>query len=304
MCSSDLAIRSFFDERTQHLKSDKLSQAYLEIKLNENDLNEYKISKISQSILTDKPTNLSLDELKVMFKTYCQQPSFTLGIELPKEVNSLKKCWINRPEGSVRFVLQSIIIASAFSFFSWLFNLKGTEEHKYLQYWQVINTSSGQTAVGGRNEALHYLGESSWPIWWYIPECKRDDRCLVGVKIQGANLQKVNLEGANLISSEFSGTNFRDAKMKGVNFKESQFGSIADSKGNIFASANFKNANLRGATFISADLKGVDFENADLRGATFTSAQLKGAKFKNAKVKGATFLSAKDLDLKGANEQE
>jgi hypothetical protein len=235
-------IRSFFDEKTKNHKADKLSQAYISMSFTEIQAAEHE---------------LSLDNLHLMFHAYCENPEFTPSLEIPRSCwqiwdHKIREEWNIVNDNKLRDILllrfkkigkillfSGAGLSALFTFIQFVSGLKGAERQKYLQAWQVINTAKDQPGNGGRNEALEYLNKEN--NLFYTPKCKDDNSCLVGIKIQGANLKKVNLEGANLDSSEFRGTNFEGADLRRVTFK-----------GAHLEDAVFTRAKLDEATFVGA----------------------------------------------------
>jgi hypothetical protein len=192
-----------------------------------------------------------------MFQAYCENPEFTPSLEFPKncwnflgretwkewnKVNNNKLGYVLllhlKKIGKVLFV-SGAGVSALLALVQVFYGLKGAERQKYFQAWQVIVTAKDQPGNGGRNEALEYLNKEN--NFFYTPKCKGDNNCLVGIKIQGANLKNVDLAGANLESSEFRGTNFEGAVLRDV---------------------SFKNAHLEGAVFTSATVKGINFTGA------------------------------------------
>jgi Pentapeptide repeats (8 copies) len=237
-------IRSFFDEKTKNHKADKLSQAYISRSFTEIQAKEYE---------------LSLSDLHLMFQAYCENPEFTPSLEIPKDCwklwdSKVQKEWSIVNDNKLRdivllrlknlgklLLLSGAGLSALLTFVQFVSGLKGAERQKYLQAWQVVNTAQGQTGNGGRTEALEYLNKES--NFFYTPKCKENNSCLVGIKIQGANLKKVNLEGADLSSSELRGTNFEGADLRGVTFKDAHL-----------ENAVFTGADLDKATFVGAIL--------------------------------------------------
>jgi Pentapeptide repeats (8 copies) len=236
-------IREFFDSKTEYLKIDKLSQAHILSEFQEQDVIDLNVK--------------DLDTLKLMFQAYCQNPNFTPSLELPKEWwkflglwdgENRKNLWFwinKKPSTTIRSHVTRIILQYGFiaALVQYAFSLPGVERQKYLQAWQVINTANAQTGSGGRIEALEYLNKEKQFL--FTPKCREDkNNCLVGIKIQGANLKGVNLESANLTSSELQGTNFEganlenadftDANLEGVVFKRAKMGGVVFSKKTSF----------------------------------------------------------------------
>jgi Pentapeptide repeats (8 copies) len=259
-------IRSFFDEKTKNHKADKLSQAYISMSFTEIQAAEYE---------------LNLSDFKLMFQAYCENPEFTPSLEIPKgecwkfwdskiqkewniiNDNKLKDILLLRLKKLGKILLFSGASLSAlFTFVNFISGLKGAERQKYLQAWQVINTAKDQPGNGGRTEALEYLNKEN--NFFYAPKCKDDNGCLVGIKIQGANLKKVNLEGANLKSSEFRGTNFEGADLR---------------------RATFENAHLEGAVFTGAKVEGTTFVGAIFCKTTMADGTQKTTDCSQTKIK-------------------
>jgi Pentapeptide repeats (9 copies) len=268
-------IRAFFDRETKHLKVDKLSQAYLAIKFTQDD-----VRKLRQELGDREIAQiLNLDNLQSMFRAYCEDPQFSPNPDFPKELLNPEewKKWHEDRHGNVlgpwmlKVLLKAGIVTTVLTAIvgtgSSVLNLGGTERAKYFQAWQVINSAKGQPGMAGRNEALKYLNKDT--SIWYAPECKKHSNCLVGIKIEEANLEGVDLEDANLKSSELKKTSFRDANLRRVKFEEANL-----------EDAVFKSAKLQGAVFKNANLKGAVFYDADLTGAdTETAGNIKYAKF-------------------------
>jgi Pentapeptide repeats (8 copies) len=258
-------IRSFFDEKTKNHKADKLSQAYISRSFTEIQAAEYE---------------LSLGDLHVMFQAYCENPEFTPSLEIPKDFWKLsdpkvRKEWNIVNDNKLADIIllslkklgKSLLVGGAglsalLTFAQFVSGLKGAERQKYLQAWQVVNTAQGQTGNGGRTEALEYLNKES--NFFYTPKCKEDNSCLVGVKIQGANLKKVNLEGADLSSSELRGTNFEGADLRKV---------------------TFKGAHLENAVFTGADVDKANFSGAILCNTLMADGIAKSTNCSEAKIK-------------------
>jgi uncharacterized protein YjbI with pentapeptide repeats len=317
-------VRIFFDEKTKHIKTDKLSHAYLTMEFTDDDAKKCGLK--------------NLDDLKSMFQAYCKDPQFSPSLDFPW---FNPKEWINwyeeKPEKILRgWVLRSLLkfgvlsagLGTLWVFGKFIVNLPAIEREKYFQAWQVINTAQGQPGLGGRKEALEYLNKET--SLWYTPSCKQkqNNDCLVGIKIEEANLNGISLEGANLKSSEFRETSFRAAILKEATFDQANL-EKARFKGANLEGAVFKDTNLKGAVFTEltkevaeeatkTNLKGTRFEGANLTGADLTGANLEGAVFKNftdtdknkiintnltgANLTGANLTGAKfeDVNLKDA----
>jgi uncharacterized protein YjbI with pentapeptide repeats len=272
-------IRIFFNKKTNHLRADKLSQVYIAAKLTKDDADRYQ---------------LNLDDLRLMFQAYCQDPTFTPSLDLPAglwKILSIKKwselkTWffVSKPKNVIRrrtgkFIAVSTVAAGIIGVVGTttksILNLSGVEREKYFQAWQVINTAKDQSGMGGRNEALEYLNNEASS--WYTPECRKNNNCLVGIKIENANLNKVNLEGANLKASEFRGTSFRGAFLRKTRFEK---------------------VHLEGAVFIDANLESAVFDGADLKVSESLKKdpEIKGAIFKGATLTNTNFKGAKNID--------
>ena len=90
-----------------------------------------------------------------------------------------------------------------------------------------------------------------------LEEADLSNLYLIGVDLQGRNLQKANLFGADLQNARAEGANFRGAKLE-----------LADLRG----------ARLQGANFTGANLVLADLRRAILRLANFTGANLRDTK--------------------------
>ena len=88
---------------------------------------------------------------------------------------------------------------------------------------------------------------------------------LIGVDLQGANLNGANLEDANL-----NGANLEDANLNGANLED------ANLIGTKFMKANLRFANLRFANLRLAKLENADLSGANLNGANLEDANLNG----------------------------
>jgi uncharacterized protein YjbI with pentapeptide repeats len=262
-------IRKFFDHKAECFRSDKLSQAYIITTFAEGELWEYVNKTLKVADEHKDEYQINIDDLRLMFQAYCQDPKFSPTLKYPKEswkIHEKEKLgelysWLKKTPPSIllsciwkNFISLSFLGTAAV--FVW--NTPVREQQKYFQAWQVINTAQNQSGTGGRNEALNYLngGETIPFLNWAAPQCKKNNTCLVGIKItkagEEANLNNIDLENANLQASVFSGTSFRGAKLK---------------------FAKFIDADLTGAVFKGADLKGVVFTGADLTGADFTKVK-------------------------------
>jgi hypothetical protein len=153
-------IRKFFNTKTEYCRFDKLSQAWIAAELTQEEAEKY---------------GVTLENLRLMFKAYCEDPEFTPDPNFPKNWWSLwdennRKEWgkwkRNRRKDTVRrFLLKSLketlkwtaIVAGISGVVGIIFDLRGREIQKYSQAWQVINTATQQTGSGGRLEALEYL---------------------------------------------------------------------------------------------------------------------------------------------------
>jgi Pentapeptide repeats (8 copies) len=278
-------IRKFFDHKAECFTKDKLSQSYIITTFAEDELWNYVRETLE---VTDEHKNeyqISMDDLRAMFYAYCQDPEFSPTLKYPKEswkVFEKEKrrelcSWLKQTPKSV-FLSYAWKNFLSFSFIGtaavFVWNSPVREQQKYFQAWQVINTAQNQSGTGGRNEALSYLngGETIPILNWAAPKCKKDNTCLVGIKITGkedmgvqgtANLNKVDLENANLKDAVLNKTSFREA-------------------------------NLNNAKFPLADINGAVFEGAYLNGADFREAK----NVKKANFKGANFCKTKFSDPK------
>ena len=293
-------VRNFFDSKTKYHRSDKLSQAYITLKFTEDDATS---------------CNLSLGSLRLMFQAYCENPEFTPTQRYPKGNwwafwdSNIREEWNTLNDHKVKSIVWLYGVSSikkiatfglAITVIATVSGLSGAERQKYFQAWQVINTANTQSGNGGRNEALEYLKQDKLGWDLFAPKCQKDKSCLVGVKIEQANLNKVNLEEADLTSSEFRETSFRQAKLNKAILNYSNLNG-----------ANFEDAELKDVQFDKVSLikklskEGypmyVKFNNAHLENASFEEARLNGVKFTNAKLTDVSFKDAEltDVDFKG-----
>ncbi|AFY71708.1 pentapeptide repeat protein [Thalassoporum mexicanum PCC 7367] len=126
-------------------------------------------------------------------------------------------------------------------------------KESHYEAWQVINSSLGQEASGGRIEALQDLA--------------KDGVSLNGLHAEGAYLNLINLHGVDLGRADLP-----KAKLNGANLSETSL---------------FK-ANLHGASLIEADLSGAFLRNADLSNANLQSANLDNVNLDGVNLCGAT----------------
>jgi hypothetical protein len=129
--------------------------------------------------------------------------------------------------------------------------LQAKESH--YEAWQVINSSLGQEASGGRIEALQDLA--------------RDGISLNGLHAEGAYLNLINLHGVDLGRADLVKAKLNGADLSGTS---------------LF------NANLHGASLIEANLSGAFLRNADLSNANLQSADLNNVNLDGVNLCGAT----------------
>jgi hypothetical protein len=137
----------------------------------------------------------------------------------------------------------------------------------HYEAWQVINSSFGQEASGGRIEALQDLA--------------RDGVSLNGLNAKGAFLNLIDLHGVDLGRADLE-----KAKLNGANLSDTS----------LF------NANLHGASLIEANLSGAFLRNADFSNANLQSADLSNTNLDGVNLCGATMpdgsMSEQGCDLK------
>ena len=170
---------------------------------------------------------------------------------------------------------ESIAIISAAVIF--ILEIPDRQKREHYEAWQIINIAQGQTASGGRIQALEDLNQDA-------------------VVLEGVSAPQADLSGINLRFGKLSRANFFNAQLDNANFFNAQLDN-----------ANFQEANLQRATLVianlkSADLQGADLQGADLQGADLWDACLIGAKLQNAQLQGTTLALAKlqGADLQGA----
>jgi Pentapeptide repeats (8 copies) len=262
LTDEDLEKIKSLEWKKKKLEDKKNSISNKKDKKSEKELQELEEELKELDNLKIKCQNMTLYKLRYLFKAYCNNPEFIPNINFP---NLLKtkwwKCedskgkvgevlfWLSeRPDGILKKWLwqlakQGTVLSAVFGLFQYIGDIPKRQQQNYFQAWQLINTASTQPGQAGQVEALEYLNKDKF--WFFTPKCKqKDNECLVGVKIQKANLNKVNLEGANLTSSEFQHTSFRGANLKNTNLKD----------------ANFKDAHLECADFSGA--KDVNLDGA------------------------------------------
>ncbi len=90
-----------------------------------------------------------------------------LHVNFPKlwEKNLFQKIsiwWAEKPNGILwkwmwNLVKRGIGLTAIFGLIQYFAGISKQERQNYFQAWQLINTSNGQTGIGGRIEALEYL---------------------------------------------------------------------------------------------------------------------------------------------------
>lgn len=205
-----------------------------------------------------KEFNIPTESLRQMFKDYCLQQ---------KEKRFLSSWW-KAPlyrlekgiEGFARFLdemdlfrvigkLASLsIILGVITFLVEIPQRaeQQASEDKRANYeaWQIIRTNQGQTANGGRIEALQDLNNS-------------------GVNLSGLNLEKAILISVNLEEAELVAATFHDGVLFQANLENANLDGV-DFRNVDMRRANLRNTRLWDADFEGANLEGVDFAGADL----------------------------------------
>lgn len=137
-------------------------------------------------------------------------------------------------------------------------------EQTRFQAWQLIASAKGESASGGRIEALEALAKEGVNMG--------------GVEAPNANLILVNLSSANLHDANFSGANlsgsdFRYAQLQNANLVCTIF-NIADLRYAVMPGAHLDGASLRSANLQRAYLRAASFQDAILTNANFDEANL------------------------------
>jgi uncharacterized protein YjbI with pentapeptide repeats len=131
---------------------------------------------------------------------------------------------------------------------------------------------------------------------------------LMGLDLEGIDLNNISLEGAdltgtNLSSARCQNTNFREACFSGTNLMNTNFSGAKLDKidfsharlsatrfdGAEMYKCNFMGAALTKATFIGTNLKYANFKNSFLLGANFCKAVVDGARFDGADLSDGNF---------------
>ena len=127
------------------------------------------------------------------------------------------------------------------------------------------------------------------------------------IKLEGANLKKVNFSACDFHDANLSSANFNGANLNGANFNYANLNGANFNGANlngtrlesaILTDAHFFNANLVAAELFNARLTAADLVGSDLSGAKLESANLIGAKLMGTKLIGANLIGA---NLIGAN---
>jgi uncharacterized protein YjbI with pentapeptide repeats len=148
---------------------------------------------------------------------------------------------------------------------------------------QLINSAQGQSANGGRIEAMQ--------------ELVRYGESLAGVNAEKAYLARVRLPGANLEGAKFRGATLVGADLQGAKLSQVNL-ALADLRGANLQRAQLGRADLRSAKLFLAQLQNADLTSANLSGAILQGANLQGTKFGYEGVKfGQTNLERSDLSL-------
>lgn len=141
-------------------------------------------------------------------------------------------------------------------------------EQKRANYeaWQIVRTNQGQTANGGRADAIQDLNKSN-------------------VNLSGLNVEKAILVGIELEGAELVAANFRN----GVLFR-------ADLQNANLDGVDFRNVDMRRANLRNTRLWDANFEGANLEGVDFTGAQLyQPPRGGSANFQGATGLKPEQI---------
>ena len=114
------------------------------------------------------------------------------------------------------------------------------------------------------------------------------------VKLQGANLARVQLQGVDLSGAQLQDADLSWAKLQGADLSEAKL-----------QGANLPWVKLQGANLSGAELQGANLPWVKLQGANLSGAELQGADLSWVKLQGANLSGAElqGVDLSGAELQ-
>ena len=159
----------------------------------------------------------------------------------------------------------------------------------------------------------------------FLVEAELIDREMPAIKMDRANLQRLELNPGPYRQCNLHGANLDGAKLPWCSLSGSDLGSTsirgADLESVDLSSANLNyalltrsdlySAKLIETELIKAHLEDADLQRADLRRATLRTAKMKGANFRRANLAGAymrfadlRFANLRDADLTGADLTE
>ncbi|MEM9484923.1 MAG: pentapeptide repeat-containing protein [Cyanobacteria bacterium P01_F01_bin.116] len=158
-------------------------------------------------------------------------------------------------------------IAISSAAFVFILEIPDRKKRDHYEAWQVVNSAIGQTASGGRIQALEDL-------------CT-DGVDLEGLAAPGADLSGIDLRFGRLCRASFQETQLDGANLSGANLRR------ADLREVDFCDAKLYGADLYGADLSGADLSGADLSHTKLRKVNFYDANFEGADLSNANLSHA-----------------
>lgn len=159
-----------------------------------------------------------------------------------------KKLLLSR-KGIVSIIQNGAILTIALALGQYFLEAPERVKQSHYQAWQMINSARGQTASGGRIDALQDL--------------VRDGVNLQDLDAPLANLSRINLAKANLSFANFSGSALIRA-----NLSETQLVRAKLIQTSLWRT-NLTGANLSISDLSSADLHGANLSKANFSGANF-----------------------------------
>ncbi|MBO1057289.1 MAG: pentapeptide repeat-containing protein [Dolichospermum sp. JUN01] len=230
-------------------------------------------------------SDFSAESYRRLFETYLQNKEHIH--QYPKTWWSLIE-WRNwllkfpnkRKIGLVKIVLltaleKGVLLSLAVTLFKYFQEAPKRQQQDHYQAWEIINSAIGQTASGGRIEALQDLNKD-------------------GVSLQHINANRADLSGINLDRALLSNVRFEKAILTCVETKKNT------EKCTTIRNADLSWGHLQGANFYKADLRKSIFWNAEMQETRLIRANLQGADFEKAKLDNAyidraNFIGAKNL---------
>ena len=164
----------------------------------------------------------------------------------------------------------------------------------HLAAWQVIDVAQGQSADGGRIEALGVLNDDHISLAGLTaPRAHLVSIRLIGARLSDAILNETDLYGSNLSRSNLGGSNLNNANLNDATLDLA-----------VLTGAHLHRAGLVGADLRGANLERADLGEADLQAAKLGLLSLSTGLVPGVQTKGTFPGLQTDLlnaDLRGAN---